>query len=142
MATQYTAGLTTGQVLTAATMNSIGAVYETWTPNVRPETGAWTTGVLEYARYGRIQNLVYGYLYYRITAFGTGNNNVLFDLPVTMRNVTLPVSIGGGRESQASGDWINVFANGTTQGVIRRYNNTSVANGNNWLPIFFMYEAA
>ena len=32
MATQYTAGLTTGQVLTAATMNSIGAAWETYTP--------------------------------------------------------------------------------------------------------------
>jgi hypothetical protein len=34
MATQYTAGLTTGQVLTAATMNSIGAAWETWTPQL------------------------------------------------------------------------------------------------------------
>jgi len=32
MATQYTAGLTAGQVLTAATMNQIGAAWETWTP--------------------------------------------------------------------------------------------------------------
>jgi hypothetical protein len=32
MATQYTAGLTSGQVLTAATMNSIGAAWETYTP--------------------------------------------------------------------------------------------------------------
>lgn len=32
MATQYTAGLSAGQILTAATMNSIGAAWETWTP--------------------------------------------------------------------------------------------------------------
>ena len=32
MATQWTAGTTSGQVLTAATLNTIGAVWETWTP--------------------------------------------------------------------------------------------------------------
>ena len=31
MATQWTAGTTSGQVLTAATLNTIGAVWETWT---------------------------------------------------------------------------------------------------------------
>jgi|LakMenEpi03Aug12_release.lakeMendotaPanAssembly.Ray.scaffolds.fasta_scaffold768508_1 hypothetical protein len=39
MATQWTAGTTSGQVLTAATLNTIGAAWETYTP-------AWTsTGV-------------------------------------------------------------------------------------------------
>jgi hypothetical protein len=39
MATQWTAGTTSGQVLTAATLNTIGAVWETYTPT-------WTsTGV-------------------------------------------------------------------------------------------------
>lgn len=32
MATQWTAGTTSGQVLTAATLNTIGAAWETWTP--------------------------------------------------------------------------------------------------------------
>jgi hypothetical protein len=32
MATQWTAGTISGQVLTAATLNTIGAVWETWTP--------------------------------------------------------------------------------------------------------------
>jgi hypothetical protein len=36
MATQWTAGTTSGQVLTAATLNTIGAVWETFTP-------AWTS---------------------------------------------------------------------------------------------------
>lgn len=34
MATQYTAGLTSGQILTAATMNQIGATPETFTPTI------------------------------------------------------------------------------------------------------------
>jgi hypothetical protein len=32
MATQWTAGTISGQVLTAATLNTIGAVWESWTP--------------------------------------------------------------------------------------------------------------
>lgn len=32
MATQWTAGTTAGQVLTAATLNTIGAAWESWTP--------------------------------------------------------------------------------------------------------------
>ena len=32
MATQWTAGTTAGQILTAATLNTIGAAWETWTP--------------------------------------------------------------------------------------------------------------
>lgn len=34
MATQYTAGLSAGQILTAATMNQIGAATETFTPTI------------------------------------------------------------------------------------------------------------
>jgi hypothetical protein len=45
MATQYTAGLTTGEVLTAATMNSIGAAMETWTPTIFSGAGQATTSV-------------------------------------------------------------------------------------------------
>ena len=33
MATQWTAGTTSGQVLTAATLNTIGAAWESWTPS-------------------------------------------------------------------------------------------------------------
>ena len=62
MATQYTAGLSAGQILTAATMNQIGAAWETWTPaltasvtNPTLGTGSTITG-----RYGRVQKTVFG----------------------------------------------------------------------------------
>ena len=55
MATQYTAGLTTGQVLTAATMNSIGAAWESYTPTFVNITVG--NGVLV-ARYSQINKLV------------------------------------------------------------------------------------
>ena len=53
MATQYTAGLTTGQVLTAATMNSIGAAWESWTPVITNYVPSGST-----SKYVRINKLV------------------------------------------------------------------------------------
>lgn len=91
MATQYTAGLTSGQILTAAIMNQIGAVWETWTP-------AWTSsgtqpvlgnGTRE-GRYMRIQKLVVaqGYLNFgSTTTYGTGA--LYTSLPLAMRATDL-----------------------------------------------------
>lgn len=60
MATQWTAGTTSGQVLTAATLNTIGAVWETWTPALtgsatNPNLGSTGTAI---GRYARIQKIV------------------------------------------------------------------------------------
>ena len=73
MATQYNGGLVSGQVLTAATMNSIGAVWETYTPTVTASSGTITTGSLTLARYARVQKLVFVYNQYTITTAGTAN---------------------------------------------------------------------
>lgn len=83
MATQYTAGLTTGQVLTAATMNSIGAVSETYTPTwtssgTQPAIGNGTLS----GRYFRIQKLVLVQILFiagSTTTYGTGTYR--FSLP-------------------------------------------------------------
>ena len=60
MATQYTAGLTSGQVLTAATMNSIGAAWETWTPALTASTTNPTLGTASVVagKYTRINKLI------------------------------------------------------------------------------------
>lgn len=55
MATQYTAGLTAGQVLTSTTMNSIGATWESYTPTFVNITVG--NGILV-ARYSRINKVV------------------------------------------------------------------------------------
>ncbi len=141
MATQYTAGLTTGQVLTAATMNSIGAAYETFTPNFRPGAGVWFVANQVSARYGRIGKLVYGSAQLDIVSFGTATGNVLFDLPITA-NLGNPYSIGTGREANITGNTFNVFTSATTTGQIAFYNNTATANGNYNYSFFFIYEAA
>lgn len=62
MATQWTAGTTSGQVLTAATLNTIGAVWETYTPTLTASTtnpNLGTTGTAA-GRYARIQKIVIG----------------------------------------------------------------------------------
>lgn len=85
MATQYTAGLTAGQVLTAATLNTIGAATEAYTP-------AWTStgaapainnGTLT-GRYWRLQRLIIAQINWvagGTTAFGTGAYRM--SLPIT-----------------------------------------------------------
>ena len=93
MATQYNAGLTSGQVLTAATMNSIGAAWETWTPAVT-QSGA-VTATTTYAKYMRIQKLVIASAYMSITGTGTANNAVEMSLPITAASSSAQI-IGSG----------------------------------------------
>ena len=74
MATQWTAGTTSGQVLTAATLNTIGAVWETWTPVLtasvtNPNLGSTGSSV---GRYTRINKLVIAQT--NFTFGGTGVN--------------------------------------------------------------------
>jgi hypothetical protein len=53
MATQYTGGLSDGSALSAATMNSIGAAWETYTPTFTNLTASSVT-----SKYTRINKLV------------------------------------------------------------------------------------
>lgn len=133
MATQYTAGLTTGQVLTAATMNSIGAAWETWTPTVTAETGTITSYSVS-GRYARIQNLVICRFSVAITNKGTGAGSL---------RITVPITAQAGYGSGISGavgswsEWTNVgttgtvnMLNSTTQFSLLAYNwTTGVMNG-------------
>ena len=86
MATQYTAGLTTGQVLTAATMNSIGAAYETYTPTW---SGLTVGNGTQAFYYGRINKLVYGYGTLTLGSTSSVTGPVTFTLPVTARSTVV-----------------------------------------------------
>jgi hypothetical protein len=141
MATQYTGGQVTGQVLTAATMTSIGAAYETFTPNFRPQSGVWFVANQVSGKYGRIGKLVYGSAQLDIVSFGTAGSNVLFDLPITAKFGN-PYSIGSGREANLTGNQFNVITSATTTGQIIFYNNAATANNNYNYSFFFIYEAA
>jgi hypothetical protein len=84
MATQYTAGLTSGQVLTAAIMNQIGAAWETYTPTWTGTTNPVIGNGTIKGRYARIQKIVVAQMWIQTgttTTYGTGK--YAFSLPVT-----------------------------------------------------------
>jgi hypothetical protein len=83
MATQYTAGLTVGQVLTSSTMNSIGAAWESWTPTFVNITVG--NGILV-ARYSQINKNVTVQLKFTLgsTSVIGGGGAITMSLPVTM----------------------------------------------------------
>jgi hypothetical protein len=87
MATQYTAGLSSGQVLTAATMNQIGAASESFTPTITGSTsGSVTIGNGTFTgNYFRIQKLVV--VFYQLTWGSTTTTTCvgdwIFSVPFT-----------------------------------------------------------
>jgi len=80
MATQYTAGLSAGQVLTAATMNQIGAAWESYTPTVK--AGATTlTGTVLYAKYAQLQKTVCVQVAFLSSGAGAANGIITVSYP-------------------------------------------------------------
>jgi len=111
MATQYTAGLTTGQVLTAATMNSIGATWESF-------TCAWTGSITNpaigngsiTASYAQINKLLIVSVIVvsgTTTTFGSGNYK--FSMPVSI--VQGQPTMGWGVVLDASAGYASYNAN-------------------------------
>jgi len=141
MATQYTAGLAQGQVLTAATMNQIGAAWETWTPTFTPSSGVFYIVTTNMARYGRIQNVVFGSVDVTLTSVGTGTGVLFFTLPVTPK-VYGSISSGTWREIAVYGYSGILQIDGTNQGSLRRYDNASYVAANERFTFSFQYEAA
>jgi len=80
MATQYTGGLSAGQILTAATMNSIGAAWESWTPAWANITIGNGTVVAEYCQ---IQKLIVARAVFTLGSTSTVTNFGVITLPVT-----------------------------------------------------------
>lgn len=107
MATQYTAGLTAGQILTAATMNSIGAAWETYTPTWTGLTVGNGTNDFKYCRINKTI-IAQGQFTFGSTTTLTGAP-LYFTLPFTAaRGLGLPVgrayfddnSAGSGNDGQ------------------------------------------
>lgn len=83
MATQWTAGTTSGQVLTAATLNTIGAAWVDYTPTL--VQGATITKTINNARYCQIQKTVFVQVYMIATSAGTAANILYIGLPLNAR---------------------------------------------------------
>ena len=90
MATQWTAGTTSGQVLTAATLNTIGAAWESYTPTVKG--GATTlTGTVLYAKWARIQKTVFVQVAFQSTGAGAANGIISISYPSGLTPANLDV---------------------------------------------------
>ena len=88
MATQWTAGTVSGQVLTAATMNTIGAAWETYTPTLTQ--GVSVAKTVNYARYCQIQKTVIVQVMLTCTGAGLGGA-----ISVSLPSGLVPVSTSG-----------------------------------------------
>jgi hypothetical protein len=141
MATQYNGGLVAGQILTAATMNSIGATWETWTPTYSASSGTLTTVTTNLARYMRIQKTVTAQIVFTITNIGTASGRPFFTLPITATTVP-QLPMGPYRESANTGFIGVVSWENTTTAVLQRYDNAVHLVANNVYTATFTYEAA
>jgi hypothetical protein len=88
MATQWTAqGITSGAVLPASTLQSIGAVWESYTPTVK--AGATTlTGTVNTARYCQIQKTVILQVLFTASNTGAANGIISVSYPVSLTPAT------------------------------------------------------
>lgn len=104
MATQYTAGLSAGQVLTAATMNQIGAVWETWTPVLTASVTNPTlgTGSAAVGRYGRVNKTVFGQLAINFGTAGVNQGSGFYFVTVPITAQASGTTIGHGYVFDAS----------------------------------------
>ena len=142
MASQYTAGLTGGQVLTAATMNSIGAAWETWTPTVTSSGGTLGSVTINSAKYGRIQKIVFCSFDITITAVGTGSGSLNITLPITGVTGQNGKAVGVWRERSVTGDMGFVNFATTTLAFCQRYDQGAILNTGRTFAGTFTYEAA
>ena len=97
MATQWTAGTTSGQVLTAATLNTIGAAWVDYTPTLSQTVTVSKT--ITAARYCQIQKTIHVMVNLTCTSNGTNGGRVLVGLPITASSADRPMGtfllIGG-----------------------------------------------
>jgi len=144
MATQYTAGLTTGQVLTAAIMNQIGATWETWTPTVTANAGTITSGTVSLARYARIQNLVFVQFGYSVSNVGTATGaGLVTTLPITPSTAIINGSVlGCGREYVSVGFMLQAAKTSATQVTMYDYLGSGWLLSNRGGLVNMCYEAA
>ena len=150
MATQYTAGLNVGDVLTAATMNSIGAAWEPFTPTVTQ--GVNVTFTNTYSKYTRINKLVIYSFSLALTSAGTGGNGLTLTIPITAAASQRNQGIAQFYDASATTSYINVtYAVSTTvigfinsasgAGAFGGTPNVAVANGD-FMFGTIIYEAA
>lgn len=154
MATQWTAGLTALSPLPAATLNTIGAAWEAWTPTwtsggTQPSLGNGQIG----GRYCRVNKLVIAEAFLVMgstTTYGTGG--YVFSLPIVGTN--LLSQIGTASLLDASAGYIAYTGNALYNGASGSEWRLGAASGvwtatfpftlavNDQIRFSFFYEAA
>ncbi len=156
MATQWTAGTTSGQVLTAATLNTIGAAFETWTPALTASTTNPTlgTGSTATGRYGRINKFIYGVgsVQFGTAGVNPGSGVYYFSIPVTAQASGVVCGTWQAFDSSASAVYVGHLVMDTTSRMVMYYSNPSsvITNAAPWpaaaasdfIRVNFNYEAA
>lgn len=158
MATQYTAGLAQGQVLTAEIMNQIGAAWETYTPALTSTGTAPTlgTGSVTQGYYTRINKLVIATAYFAFGTSGTsaGTGDYYISLPIT--SVAATAANRGNvwlYDASAATGWSAIFqiSSTTTVQMYKQTGDATIAIGaanpfawaaNDQLRALIIYEAA
>jgi hypothetical protein len=142
MATQYTAGLSAGQILTAATMNSIGAAWVDWTPTVSPSAGAFISLTINSARYSQTQKIITCSFDITINNVGTGSGALLISMPFASIAAGNGSAMGVYRERSVTGDQGFCNRSGTTTCFLLKYDQTAILNSGRSFAGTFTYEAA
>ena len=145
MATQWTAGTTSGQVLTAATLNTIGAAWETYTPTVASQSGTITSFTARAGKYTRINKLVIVLFDFTINVNGTGGTYITVSKPITGTTPWAGTGqIGNCNEINISGNVAVVRENTTTSVLLLGFGASPGYIGQNGAKItgYFTYEAA
>ena len=150
MATQWTAGLTDATPLPAATLNRIGAAWETWTPTLTQ--GVTVTKTITYAAYAQINKIVIANLSLICTSGGTAGQNIVVGLPPIAVKQTTNLALGSGLIYDSSANVLyNVTAQSASSSTFISYYNVGNPIGNNpaltlasgdAIQFFLMYEAA
>jgi hypothetical protein len=141
MATQWNYDFSPGEVLTAAVMDSLGAVWETWTPTITASSGTFTSVTVSKAKYARINKIILGQIQIDITNVGSASGLTEFSLPVTA-TAGNDASLGSGREYKLAGFSFSIFQFSTTTARLQGYAAGATANTTYGLAGNFMYEAA
>lgn len=156
MATQYTAqGITEGAVLPAATLASIGAAWESYTPVLTASTTNPTlgTGSSTSGRYGRVNKLVYGQgqINFGTAGVSAGSGFYFVSLPVTAQSSGKVIGQFQFYDSSAFAVYIGVLISDTTTRSLMYYNNPASVTtnaapftwaANDFIRYTFQYEAA
>ena len=155
MATQWTAGTTSGQVLTAATLNTIGAAWVDYTPTLTASTTSPTlgTGSSVSGRYGQVNKIVcgQGQINFGSAGVAAGSGFYFVSLPITAQSSGKVIGQFQFYDSSAAAVYIGTLISDTTTRSLMYYNNPASVTTNaapfvwaagDFIRYTFQYEAA